>query len=92
MCVQEVRNKRGDSKAKILDNMWLIATKNKAHIDKALSSLGELAVQEVNCCIGYVEGVVFTFIGVLLTAREVCHSLCRVYIVCLQSKSVIFTT
>lgn len=78
MRVQEVRNKRGDTRAKILDNMWLVATKNKAHIDKALSSLGELVVQEVGCCTGYVESVIFTFTGVLLTASEVCHSLCLV--------------
>ena len=49
MCVflQEVKPKPGDIRPKLLENMALIATKQKGNVERALSAFMEIAAHEV---------------------------------------------
>ena len=44
---QELKPKPGDIRPKLLENMALIATKQKQNVEKALSSFMDLTVDEV---------------------------------------------
>lgn len=43
-----MKPKQGDVKARVLENMALIATKNKSNVEKALAALMDICSNEVN--------------------------------------------
>ena len=46
--LQELKPKPGDIRPKLLENMALLATKQKQNVEKALSAFMDLTVDEVN--------------------------------------------
>lgn len=47
MCIQEVKAKPGDLRPKMLENMALIASKQKQNVEKAVNNLMEVSANEV---------------------------------------------
>jgi tetratricopeptide repeat protein 21B len=46
--MRELKHRPGDIRPKLLENMALVATKNKSNVEKAISSFMEIASQEVS--------------------------------------------
>lgn len=47
VCIQEVKAKPGDLRPKMLENMALIASKQKQNVEKAVNNLMEVSANEV---------------------------------------------
>lgn len=47
LCIQEVKAKPGDLRPKMLENMALIASKQKQNVEKAVNNLMEVSANEV---------------------------------------------
>lgn len=70
LCIQEVKAKPGDLRPKMLENMALIASKQKQNVEKAVNNLMEVSANEVR-----VLSQVVCWWGVLFCERYWCHCL-----------------